>query len=190
MQGSLVGTMTSQGRARDKMERRSTALPRRVLGIDPGLGVSGYCVVDERGSGGTLVHSGALRTRASESRAVRLHRIFDLVTSLLAEYAPHEVAIEQQFVAENVRSAMAIGEARAAAMVAAAAAGIPVFEFAPTAVKESVVGWGGAPKEQVAQMVAIHLGVTEVPGPLDVSDAAAVALTRLAEARLEAAMAR
>ncbi len=172
------------------MNGRSTALPRRVLGIDPGLGVSGYCVVDERGSGGTLVHAGSLRTKASQPRAERLHCISDVVAALIAEYQPHEVAIEQQFVSENVRSAMAIGEARAAAMVAAAAAGVPVFEFAPTLVKESVAGWGGAPKEQVAQMVAIHLGVTEVPGPLDVSDAAAVALTRLAEARLEAAIAR
>lgn len=165
-------------------------MPRRVLGIDPGLSVCGYCVVDERGSGGTLVHAGALRTKASQPRAVRLHRIFDLVTALIAEYRPHEVAIEQQFVAENVRSAMAVGEARAASMVAAAAAGIPVYEVTPAAVKESVAGYGGAPKEQVAQMVAIHLGVAEVEGPLDVSDAAAVALTRLAEARLEAAMAR
>ena len=172
------------------MDGRSSALPRRVLGIDPGLGVSGYCIVDGLGSAGKLVYSGALRTKASEPRAVRLHHIFDRVTALIAEYHPHEVAIEQQFVGENVRSAMAIGEARAAAMVASAAAGIPVFEFTPASVKESVTGWGGAPKEQVAQMVAIHLGVTDLPGPLDVTDAAAVALARLAEAGLEEAMAR
>jgi len=172
------------------MDGRSSDLPRRVLGIDPGLTVSGYCVVDELGSGGRLVHSGALRTRSSEPRAQRLHKIFDFVSALIAEYQPHEVAVEQQFVAENVRSAMAIGEARAAAMVASAAAGVPVYEFSPASVKESVAGWGGAPKEQVAKMVAVHLGLTEVPGPLDVSDAAAVALTRLADARLEAAMAR
>ncbi|MCA9847907.1 MAG: crossover junction endodeoxyribonuclease RuvC [Dehalococcoidia bacterium] len=172
------------------MDGQTTALPRRVLGIDPGLAVSGYCLVDERGSGGHLVHCGALRSTAKQPRAERLYRIYGLVMALVAEYRPVELAIEQQFVAENVKSAMAIGEARAAAMVAAAAAGIPVYEFTPTAVKESVTGWGGAPKEQVAQMVAIHLGVTEVPGPLDVSDAAAIALTRLAEARLEEAMAR
>ncbi len=172
------------------MDGRTTALPRRVLGIDPGLAVSGYCIVDERGSGGHLVHCGALRSTAKQPRAERLYRIYSMVLALIAEYRPVELAVEQQFVAENVRSAMAIGEARAAAMVAAAAAGIPVHEFTPAAVKESVAGWGGAPKEQVAQMVAIHLGVTEIPGPLDVSDAAAVALTRLAEARLEEAMAR
>lgn len=172
------------------MVGRAPSLPRRVLGIDPGLSVTGYCVVDERAGGGTLVHSGHLRTKATEPRAQRLHRIYDLVRALLAEYGPHEVAVEQQFVAENVRSAMAIGEARAAAMVAAASMDVPVYEFSPASVKESVVGWGGAPKEQVAQMVAVHLGVTEVAGPLDVTDAAALALTRLAEARLEQAMAR
>lgn len=172
------------------MGGRPPGLPRRVLGIDPGLSVTGYCLVDERSGGGTLVHAGHLRTRPAEPRAERLHRIFDLVRALIAEYEPNEVAVEQQFVAENVRSAMAIGEARAAAMVAAAAAAVPVYEYAPAAVKESVAGWGGAPKEQVAQMVAVHLGVTEVPGPLDVTDAAALALTRLADARLEEAMSR
>lgn len=172
------------------MTGQGTALPRRVLGVDPGLTVSGYCIVDERGSGGTLVHSGSLRTKASEPRAERLYRIFDLVTALIAEYRPRELAVEQQFVGENVRSAMAIGEARAAAMVAAAASGVAVYEFTPAAIKESVVGHGGATKEQVAQMACIHLGVTEIPGPLDVSDAAAIALTRLADARLEEAMAR
>jgi crossover junction endodeoxyribonuclease RuvC len=165
--------------------------PRRVLGLDPGLAVTGWGVVDGAAGGGArLVASGAVRTSAKTPRAERLGRIFDVVRALIAAHAPHEVAIEQQFVAENVRSAMAIGEARAAAMVAAAAAGIPVFEFPPTSVKESVAGWGGAPKEQVHQMVLVHLGVTEVAGPLDVTDAIAVALTRLAEARLEIAMAR
>lgn len=172
------------------MSERRPPLPRRVLGIDPGLAVTGFAVVDGRGSGGTLVHAGAFRTRAALPRAERLHRIHDLVAALIAEYDPTDVAIEQQFVAENVRSAMAIGEARAAAMVAAAAAGRPVFEYAPASVKESVTGWGGAPKEQVHQMVLLHLGITELEGPLDVSDAAAIALTRLADAQLEEAMAR
>ena len=172
------------------MPGASTPASRRVLGIDPGLSVTGYGIVEPRGSGGVLVHSGALRQRSTTPRAGRLARIFDCVRGLILEYRPDEVAVEQQFVAENVRSAMAIGEARAAAMVAAATAGLPVFEYPPAAVKESVCGYGGAPKEQVGQMVLVHLGLTELAGPLDVTDAIAVALTRLAEARLEAAMAR
>ena len=163
---------------------------RRVLGIDPGLAITGYGIVDERGGGGTLVASGVVRTQAKQPRAERLGRIFDAVRALIAEYAPHEVAVEQQFVAENVRSAMAIGEARAAAMVAAAAAGCPAAEPAPTGVNDSGAGWGGAPKEQVQRMVLVQLGLTTVAGPLDVTDAIAVALTRLAEARLEAVIAR
>jgi crossover junction endodeoxyribonuclease RuvC len=163
---------------------------RRVLGIDPGLAITGYGVVEPRGSGGSLIHAGSLRQRSSVSRAERLGRIYDCVRGLILEHQPAEVAIEQQFVAENVKSAMAIGEARAAAMVAAATSGIPVFEYTPSAVKESVCGYGGAPKEQVQQMVLLHLGLSEIEGPLDVTDAIAIALTRLADARLEEAMAR
>ncbi len=172
------------------MSGSPTPATRRVLGIDPGLAVTGYGIVEPRSSSGTLIHSGALRQRSTVARADRLARIFDCVRGLILEYHPDEVAIEQQFVAENVRSALSIGEARAAAMVAAGISGLPVFEYTPSAVKESVCGYGGAPKEQVQQMVLIHLGLTELPGPLDVTDAIAVALTRLADARLEEAMAR
>jgi crossover junction endodeoxyribonuclease RuvC len=172
------------------MDSDSAAL-RRVLGIDPGLAVTGYGVVevDARGNA-RMIASGALRTRAAEPRAARLARIHDGVRALIRAHRPSEIAIEQQFVAENVRSAMAIGEARAAAMVAAASEGLPVHEFAPAEVKESVTGWGGAPKEQVQQMVMVHLALADAPTPADVSDALAVALTRLAEARLESAIAR
>jgi crossover junction endodeoxyribonuclease RuvC len=172
------------------MVQRSESLPCRVLGIDPGLAITGYGIVDEQGSGGHLVASGVVRTKPSMPRAERLGRIYDAVRALIDEYHPHEVAIETQFVAENVRSAMAIGEARAAAMVAAAASATPVFEHAPREVKESVTGWGASPKEQVQQMVLVHIGLTELSGPLDVTDAIAVALTRLSSARLERAMAR
>lgn len=170
-------------------EPRSAALPLRVLGIDPGLAVTGYAIVDQRGSGGTLVTSGTVKSTTKMARADRLGRIFDATRALIAEFAPHEVAIEQQFVSENVRSAMVVVEARAAVMVAASISGLPVYEFPPRSVKESVTGWGNAPKPQVAQMVLVHLGLTEVAGPTDVTDAIAVALARLADARIEIAMA-
>ena len=171
-------------------EPRSAGLPLRVLGIDPGIAVTGYAIVDERGADGTLVTSGTVKSTTKMARADRLGRIFDATRALIAEFAPHEVAIEQQFVKENVRSAMVVVEARAAVMVAAAVSGLPVFEFAPRSVKESVTGWGNAPKQQVAQMVLVALGLTEVGGPADVTDAIAVALARIAEARMEIAMAR
>lgn len=163
---------------------------RRVLGIDPGLSATGYGVIEVAGADVRMIDCGVLRSRATAPRAERLARIHDLVVDLVAAHAAGEVAIEQQFVAENVRSAMAIGEARAAAMVAASHAGVPVYEFAPTLVKEAVAGWGGAPKEQVRQMVMLQLGLVEPPHPLDVSDALAIALTRAADARLDDALAR
>jgi len=163
---------------------------RRVLGIDPGLTITGWGIVDGDGATGQLIACGTIRTKPKAPRAERLREIADGIRALIGDHGPVELAVEQQFVAVNVRSAMVIGEARAAAMIAAADAGIPVFEFAPTSVKESVTGWGGAPKEQVQQMVAVQLGLTEIEGPLDISDALAVALTRLGDLRLELAMAR
>jgi len=171
-------------------EPRSTNPPRRVMGIDPGLAIMGYGIVDERGSGGVLVTSGVVRTSSKLPRAERLARLHDAVRALIDEYRPHEVAVEQQFFKDNVKSAMAVGEARAAAMIAAAQAGCPVYEFAPREVKEAVTGWGNAPKTQVQQMVLVHLGLTRLDGPLDVTDAIGVALARLAAAGLEVAMAR
>ena len=157
-----------------------------MLGVDPGLAVTGWAVLEGGAQQPRLVASGAIRTRAADERALRLRAIADGLAARIVEHAPGEVAIEQHFVAENVRSAMAIGEARAAAMIASAAAGLPVYTYAPTAVKETVAGYGGAPKEQVREMVTLQLSLQEPPSPLDVSDAMAVALTRLAEARLDA----
>ena len=158
---------------------------RRVLGIDPGLAATGYGVVDGNASSATAIAYGVIRTRAKHPRAQRLAEIAVGVGELIDEFRPAELAIEQQYVAVNVRSAMAIGEARAAAMIAAAERDVPVYEYQPSMVKETVTGYGGAPKEQVQQMVALQLGLDEVPQPADAADALAMALTRLAEARLD-----
>lgn len=163
---------------------------RRIIGIDPGLAVTGFGIIDVAGTRASAAAMGTIRTRASDGRALRLGLIAERVGALIDEHHPDEMAVEQQYVAENVRSAMALGEARAAAMVAAAMREVPVFEFAPAAIKEAVTGHGGAPKEQVQQMVMVHLGLEEPPSPLDVSDALAVAITRLADLSLETALAR
>lgn len=161
---------------------------RKVLGIDPGLTTTGFGVVEANAAGrdAVAIAMGTIRTRPRDARADRLAQIAERVGELIEEHCPDEVAIEQHFVAENVRSAMAIGEARAAVMVAAASRGLPVYEYAPAAVKEAVAGHGGAPKEQVQQMVMAQLNLSEEPSPLDVSDALAIALTRLSDAQLEA----
>lgn len=160
--------------------------------MDPGLAVTGYGVVDGDGTSAQIVATGVLKTKPKWSKAERLAYIFAGLGELIEEHAPDALAVELQFVAENVRSAMTIGEARSAAILAAASRGIPVYEYLPSAIKESVAGHGGAPKEQVRQMVAVHLGVAldDMLASLDASDALAVALTRLADLRLEAALAR
>ncbi len=161
-----------------------------MLGIDPGLAATGFGVVDGDGRAATVVTLGAIRTSAKDARAQRLAQIAEFIGALIEEHRPQELAIEQQYVAHNVRSAFAIGEVRSAAMVAAATRGVAVHEYAPAAVKEAVTGYGAAPKEQVRHMVMVHLGLSEQPSPLDASDALAIALTRLAELPAEAALAR
>ena len=152
---------------------------RRVLGIDPGLTATGYGVIEGDVRTAELVAFGAIRTRPRWSRAERLHHIHEQVGAL----------IEEPYVAKNARSALAIGEARAAAMIAAAAHATPVFEYPPATIKASVTGHGGAPKEQVQAMVTLQLGLAEAPTPLDAADALAIALTRLAEVGFEARLA-
>lgn len=163
---------------------------RRVLGIDPGLAVTGYGVIEGDGVAAAAVASGVIRTRTRDSRARRLVAIFDGIDALIEEYAPDDLAIEQHYVAANVRSAMVIGEARAAAMLAAARRGLEVHEYPATTIKQTVTGHGGAPKEQVQAMIGMHLQLAAAPEPLDASDALAVALTRLAALRMESLLAR
>lgn len=164
--------------------------PLRVLGIDPGLGATGYGVVEGNRSAAAALAWGAVRTRPKDGAARRLATIFEAVGKLIEEHQPQELAIEQQFVHHNVRSALSLGEARAAAMIAAAVRDIPVFQYPPATIKEAVTGAGGAPKEQVQAMVVLQLGLSEPPRPLDAADALAIALTRLSEAHFDALLAR
>ncbi|MDE2695699.1 MAG: crossover junction endodeoxyribonuclease RuvC [Chloroflexota bacterium] len=161
----------------------------RVIGIDPGLAATGYGIVSGDGRNAEAVTYGVIRTRSAQPRAQRLQAIHEQLAALITAHGPDELAIEEPYVAANVRSAFAIGEARAAAMIAAAQHGIDVFQYQSTAVKAAVAGYGGAPKEQVQSMVAMQLGLDAPPEPLDAADALALALTRLAEAALESRMA-
>ncbi|MSQ35575.1 MAG: crossover junction endodeoxyribonuclease RuvC [Dehalococcoidia bacterium] len=163
---------------------------RRVFGVDPGLAVTGFGVIDGDGTTARLVVCGVLRTRAHDPRPVRLADLFTRAGALLDELEPAELAMEQHYVATNVRSAMTLGEARAAVLVAAAVRGVPTFEYPASTIKHTVAGYGAAPKEQVQAMVTMHLGLAEPPTPLDASDALAVALTRLATGRFELLLAR
>ncbi|NGZ07710.1 MAG: crossover junction endodeoxyribonuclease RuvC [Magnetococcales bacterium] len=150
----------------------------RVLGIDPGSTVTGWGVVESIGSGYRHVAHGAIRTSSDEPMPERLGRIFTGLSAVMQEHRPDAVCVEEIFVSMNVQSALKLGHARGAALVAAQAAGLPVFEYTALQVKQAVVGYGRAEKQQVQSMVKMLLGLSVVP-PQDAADALAGALCHL-----------
>lgn len=145
-----------------------------ILGIDPGSRVTGYGVIKEEKRTLHYIDSGCIRT-PDAALSERLLVIFNGICELMEICSPQEAAIEQVFMHQNPNSALKLGQARGAAMVAAASHRIPVHEYAPRAIKQSVVGYGGAGKTQVKQMV-INLLNLKSPPQADAADALAIAI--------------
>jgi crossover junction endodeoxyribonuclease RuvC len=151
----------------------------RVIGIDPGNAVTGFGVVERNGSL-RYVAAGTVRGLRTIPRPVRLAEIYRHLLQVLDSYSPDVMSLERSFVAMNVQSAFALGEARAAAMLAAAHRGLDVFEYTPTDVKLSVAGYGRADKRQVKNMVRRRLLLDESSEIADdAADALAIALCHL-----------
>ena len=150
-----------------------------IFGIDPGSDRTGYGCVDTDGTRHRLVTCGAIKTSASATFPEKLLVIHSRLSTLLAECRPDAVAIENVFVAVNVRSALRLGHARGVAMLAAVEAGVLVVEYTPAEIKRAVVGYGRAEKQQVQQMIKLILGLAEVPSPHDAADALAVAVCHI-----------
>ena len=148
----------------------------KVLGIDPGTAACGYGVVHESGGRIRELAHGWWQTPARERPELRLKTIFDGVQALIAEHAPDAVALEESFVGADARTALSVGQARGAVLVAAAMAGIECCEYAPARVKQAVCGYGRAEKEQVQRMVKAILGLEAPPTPNHAADALAVAI--------------
>ena len=148
----------------------------KVLGIDPGTAACGYGIVHESGGRLRAVEHGWWKTPAGKRQELRLKTIFDGVTELIEEYEPHAVVLEESFVGVDARTALSVGQARGAVLVAAARAGIPCTEYSPSEVKHAVCGYGRAEKAQVQRMVKAILGLHELPTPNHASDALAVAI--------------
>ena len=147
-----------------------------VVGIDPGTAACGYGVVIERGGRLTAVDHGVWRSRSSERPERRLQRIADGVSALIAEHEPHAVVLEESFVGVDPRTALSVGQARGAVLVACAAAGVDCTEYAPARVKQAVCGYGRAEKEQVQRMVISILALRAPPASHHAADALAVAI--------------
>jgi crossover junction endodeoxyribonuclease RuvC len=151
----------------------------RVFGIDPGSGRTGYGCVQSDGSRHRLIACGAITTLTTNSFPEKLKIIHAELGSLIARHRPDCVAIENLFHAVNARSALKLGHARGVAMLAAVEAGVPIVEYTPAEVKQSVVGYGRAEKGQVQAMIQLLLGLAAPPTPFDASDALAIAVCHL-----------
>ncbi|PZN13518.1 MAG: crossover junction endodeoxyribonuclease RuvC [Bacillota bacterium] len=148
----------------------------RVLGIDPGTATTGFGIVEAAGDGLRPIAYGTIRTPAGEAPELRLQAIFRDLQDLIRRYRPGAVAVERLFVHRNLTSVIHVGQARGVALLAAAEAGLPVYEYAPHEVKQAVAGYGRATKDQVQRMVQALLGLQRLPEPDDAADALAVAV--------------
>jgi crossover junction endodeoxyribonuclease RuvC len=162
--------------------RFAPAAKVRILGLDPGSRRTGFGVIECRGAEYVHVAHGCINVGGA-AIAERLRTIFDGLRALIAEHGPGEVAVERVFVNRNVDSALKLGQARGAALCAVPQ-GLPVFEYAPRAIKLALVGSGAAEKFQVAHMIRTLLGLSERLGP-DASDALAVAVCHAHSRRLQ-----
>lgn len=147
----------------------------RILGLDPGSRATGYGVIDKAGNRLIFVACGVIRVQAKIAFIERLKEIHDGISEVIGEYQPTVAAIEDVFVSVNTRSALKLGQARGAIIVAALSKGLPVHEYSARGVKLAVAGYGNATKEQVQHMVKTLLSLSAKPSQ-DASDALAVAI--------------
>ncbi|HNP97038.1 MAG TPA: crossover junction endodeoxyribonuclease RuvC [Cyclobacteriaceae bacterium] len=147
-----------------------------ILGLDPGTNIMGYGIILVKGSAITLLQFGVIHLNKFDSHELRLKKIFERVLSILDEFTPDEVALEAPFYGKNVQSMLKLGRAQGVAMSAALFRQIPIVEYAPKKVKQSVTGNGNASKEQVAKMLMTLFKFKETPKLMDATDALAVAV--------------
>ena len=147
-----------------------------IFGIDPGIAIVGYGVIEYSGNKFTTIDYGAILTEPSIPFPDRIKIIYDELNKLLDKYKPDSVAIEELFFNKNVKTAINVGQARGVQLLSVVNKGIDLFEYTPLQVKQAVVGYGRAEKRQVQEMVKLLLGLKKIPKPDDVADALAVAI--------------
>lgn len=148
----------------------------RILGIDPGYAIVGYGFLDYDGYKFRPVTFGAITTDAGTEFALRLKTIYDDMTTILTTYKPDVMSIEKLFFNTNITTGIDVAEARGVILLSAVNAGIPIYEYTPLQVKQSVVGYGRAEKQQVMEMTRKILGLAKTPKPDDTADALALAI--------------
>ena len=148
----------------------------RILGIDPGYGITGFGVVEAQRGNCALLRCGAITTPAGMDFSARLEIIYEDMRALLDAVKPDAVAIEELFFGQNVTTGIGVAQSRGVILLAIRQAGLPVFSYKPMQVKQAVVGYGNATKHQVMDMTKRILGLSQMPKPGDAADAVAIAL--------------
>ena len=149
---------------------------RIILGIDPGTMVMGYSLILQKDRQLSLLRMGVLKLKQYDNQALKLKKIFERVLEIIEEYHPDELAIEAPFFGKNVQSMLKLGRAQGVAMAAALYRDIPIFEYSPRKIKQSITGNGAASKEQVAIMLQKIIKFEQLPEFLDATDATAAAV--------------
>lgn len=150
-----------------------------TLGIDPGIALSGFGLVKKQNDKLHMVKFGVIRTENKLPVSNRLNILYDGLMTLIREYKPDAIAVEELFFNKNAKTIITVGEARGIALLSASLSGIEVFEYTPLQVKQSVVGYGRAEKTQVQAMVKVLLDLDTIPKPDDAADALAAAICHL-----------
>jgi crossover junction endodeoxyribonuclease RuvC len=150
----------------------------RIIGIDPGTGILGFGVVEfVKGKPPKLIDAGVVTTPAHTPLDARLLDIFNSLNEIIAATKPDAMSIEKLFFAQNITTAISVSHARGVAMLTGALAKLPIFEYTPLQIKQTLTGYGRADKKQIQEMVKIHLGLKATPKPDDCADALAAAIT-------------
>ena len=151
-----------------------------VIGIDPGTATIGFALVRDLPDGNNeAVEYGVITTPKGDSAPQRLMQLYEELNLILARHKPDSAAVEKLFFANNVTTAIGVGQARGVVLLALAQAGLEVGEYTPNEVKQAVTGYGGADKKQVQEMVRVLLSLDKIPKPDDAADALAIAITHL-----------
>lgn len=148
----------------------------RILGIDPGYGITGYSIVDYVGNKFKLITSGAVLTDSKMSFPLRLQKIYDELTMIINEYKPDAMSVEELFFNQNTKTAIKVAEARGVILIVGCKNDVPTYEYTPLQIKQAVVGYGRADKIQVQRMIKSILNVVNLPKLDDTTDSIAAAI--------------
>lgn len=149
----------------------------RILGIDPGLAIVGFGIIDVKGNTYKAIDYGIIKTDADLTLPDRLEKIYLLLHELIDKYNPDEVAIEELFFNKNIKTAITVGHARGVEILACKTKGLEVYEYTPLQIKQGITGYGHADKSQIQEMTKLLLNLEKIPKPDDAADGLAVALT-------------